>query len=128
MMILPPLASGYYALFVEGLRFDMRLGVNPEEVEAQPVQIDIAMVTRRLGDGDGIEDVVDYNHLRDAALTLAEERHFGLQETFCEVLIDQLRRHSGVAGIVVETRKLTVYKDITSVGCRMVAIDPAALA
>ena len=54
----------------------MRLGVYPEEVAPQPVRIDMTAIVSRLQDGDGIEDVVDYNLLRDTALSLAEERHF----------------------------------------------------
>jgi dihydroneopterin aldolase len=72
--------------------------------------------------------VVDYNHLRDTVLALRDECPIGLQETVCERLIDRLRSHRGVAGAIVETRKIAIYSDAEGVGCRMASIDPAALA
>ncbi|MEM9233397.1 MAG: dihydroneopterin aldolase [Pseudomonadota bacterium] len=126
-MNIPPLKEGYYAVFIETLRLDMRLGVYPEEVTPQPVQIDIAAIVRRLGPGDGIEDVVDYNHLRDDALALAEERHFGLQETYCEALIGRLRDRETIYGVTIETRKLSAFADSAAIGCRMTDIDPGVL-
>lgn len=126
-MNIPPLKEGYYAVFIETLRIDMRLGVYPEEVTPQPVQIDIAAMVKRLGPGDGIEDVVDYNHLRDDALALAEERHFGLQETYCEALIRRLRDRETISGVMIETRKLSAFADCTAIGCQMADIDPSVL-
>lgn len=126
-MRLPLLASGYYAIFVDNLRIDMRLGVNPDEVSPQPVSIDIAAIVRRIGAGDGIEDVVDYNHLRDDALELCDERHFGLQESYCEALIGRLRARDTIAGVMVETRKLSAFADCAGIGCHMSDIDPDAL-
>ena len=126
-MMIPRLNKGYYAVFAEDLRLDMRLGVYPEEVTPQPVRIDILAIVQRLGDGDGIEDVVDYNHLRDDALALADERHFGLQETYCEALISRLRDRDTIHGVIVETRKLSAFADCAAIGCHMSDIDPAAL-
>ena len=126
-MRVPLLAKGYYAIFADNLRIDMRLGVNPDEVSPQPVRIDIIAIVRRLGEGDGIEDVVDYNHLRDDALELCEERHFGLQESYCEALIERLRARDTIAGVIVETRKLSAFADCAGIGCHMTDIEPEAL-
>lgn len=127
-MQLPLLADGHYAVFLEDLRVHVRLGVLPHEVRPQAVSCAIAMVVSRIGAGDGIEDVVDYNHLRESVLRLTGEAHYGLQETLCEAIIEDLRRHPNVHGVAVETRKLTVYDDAHAVGCRMVSIDPRVLA
>ena len=127
-MHLPLLASGFYAIFAEDLRLDMRLGVYPEEVTPQPVRIDVAAIVTRLSEGDGIEDVVDYNHLRDTALQLAESRHFGLQETYCETLMAELRAHEHIRGVMVETRKLSAFADCAAIGCYMTDLDRRILA
>ena len=127
-MRLPLLASGYYAVFLEDLRRKVRLGVLAHEAEPQLVRFDVAMVLMRAGPGDGIEDVADYNHLRDAVLSLTEERHFGLQETLCEAIIDRLMALPEVHGVAVETRKLTVYEDAQAVGCAMTRVDARARA
>ncbi len=124
----PPLAEGYYALFIENLRCEMRIGVNPDERKPQLVQFDIAAIVQRLGPGDGIEDVPDYNHLRDTVIELAAAKHYGLQETLCEQVIENLMGHRFIHGVMIETRKLNVYADANSVGCHMIRIKPYALA
>ena len=128
MIALPPLARGYYAVFLEDLRRKVRLGVLAHEAEPQLVRFDVAMVLTRVGPGDGIEDVADYNHLRDTVLALTAERHFGLQESLCEAIIEQLSALPEVSGVAVETRKLAVYEDAGAVGCRMARFDADALA
>ena len=126
-MNLPHLKPGYYAVFLENLRVQMRLGVLEHEKAPQTVSLTIGMVLSRVGPGDGIEDVVDYDHLRQTALELIEERAFGLQETLCEEIIERLLKHHNVHGVNVETRKLCVYDDADAVGCRMAQFDPEAL-
>ena len=126
-MRLPLLAPGYYAVFLEDLRRKVRLGVLAHETKPQLVRFDVAMVLSRVGTGDGIEDVADYNHLRDAILDLTAERHFGLQETLCEAIIERLMALPEVHGVAVETRKLTVYEDAQAVGCAMTRVDACAL-
>ena len=128
MIALPPLAPGRYAVFLEDLRRKVRLGVLAHEAEPQLVRFDVAMVLARVGPGDGIEDVADYNHLRDAVTELTAERHFGLQETLCEAIIERLLALPEVSGVAVETRKLAVYEDAGAVGCRMARYAPGALA
>ncbi|MEM0929900.1 MAG: dihydroneopterin aldolase [Pseudomonadota bacterium] len=127
-MHIPELSTGYYAVFLEDLRLDVRLGILPSERAAQPVSFHIAAIVARIGPGDGIEDVVDYNHLRDTVLDIVEGGPVGLQETLCEAIIEGLMRRPSVHGVVVETRKLSVYDDAQSAGCRMSRVAPEALA
>lgn len=126
-MRLPHLADGYYAVFLEDLRAHVKLGVLDHETRPQAVSFSIGAIVSRVGKGDGIEDVVDYDHLRQTVLDVTNGEHFGLQESLCEAIIQSLRTHDNVHGVVVETRKLTVYDDAQAVGCRMASIDPEAL-
>ncbi|MEO1041897.1 MAG: dihydroneopterin aldolase [Pseudomonadota bacterium] len=127
-MHLPILAPGFYAVFLEDLRLDVRIGILPSEKLAQPVSFQIAAIVQRISAGDGIEDVVDYNHLRDTVFEIVEAGPVGLQETLCEAIIERLFSRPSVHGVVVETRKLSVYDDAESVGCRMSNIAQEALA
>lgn len=126
-MQIPLLSPGHYAVFLDDLRLQVRLGVLPEETVPQTVGFSLCVILSRIGPGDGIEDVVDYNHLRDTVLRLTEKRAYGLQETLCEAIIEDLRSHRNVHGAIVETRKLCVYSDAEAVGCRMDSIDEEAL-
>lgn len=121
-MDLPLLKSGYYAVFLEEMRSHVKLGVLPHETRPQAVSFSVAAIVSRIGPGDGLEDVVDYNHLRDTITGLTTDQHYGLQETLCEAVIENLLRHSYVHGVLIETRKLTVYDDAQAVGCRMATI------
>ncbi|GGY43406.1 dihydroneopterin aldolase [Parvularcula lutaonensis] len=126
-MRLPNLAEGYYAVFLEDLRAHVKLGVLEHETRPQAVSFQVGAIVTRVGKGDGIEDVVDYDHLRQTVLDVTEGEHFGLQESLCEAIIKTLRTHGNVHGVVVETRKLAVYDDAQAVGCRMASIDREAL-
>lgn len=126
-MNLPHLASGYYAVFLERLTVQVTLGVLAHEKAPQTVSFSIAAILSRIGPGDGIEDVVDYDHLRETVLDLVRGRSFGLQETLCEAIIETLLARPNVHGVVVETRKLCVYDDADAVGCRMAEIAEEAL-
>lgn len=127
-MNIPSLKKGYYCLFLEALTRKIGIGVYPEETIPQPVKINVMTIVSRLSDGDGIEDVIDYNHLRDTVTKLTDERHFGLQETFCEAIISELMTHDGVHGVIVETRKTALFEDCDAMGCRMSRIDDGVLA
>ena len=110
----PLLKPGFYAVFLENMRSHVKLGVLAHETRPQAVSFSIAAIVRRIGRGDGIEDVVDYNHLRETVMD--------------EAIIEMLRVHPSVYGVMVETRKLTVYDDAEAVGCTMARIDQEALA
>ncbi|MEE4208375.1 MAG: dihydroneopterin aldolase [Parvularcula sp.] len=127
MAPLPLLAPGYYSVFLENLRRHVKLGVLPHETRPQPVSVSIAVVVARVGEGDGIEDVVDYDSLRSCVSALTAERHFGLQETLCEAIIEDLMARPHIFGVAVETRKLAVYDDAAAVGCAMSRFDPKVL-
>jgi len=124
---LPLLKPGYYTVFLEEMRSHVKLGVLPHETRPQAVSFSAAIIVSRIGHGDGIEDVVDYNHLRETIIDLTTDQHYGLQETLCEAIIEGLQQHPNVHGVVIETRKLTVYDDAQAVGCRMASIVPEAL-
>lgn len=126
-MQIPPLTAGHYAVFLEDLRQHVRLGVLPHETRPQAVSFSLAAIVSRTGPGDGIEDVVDYNSLRDTVLSLTKNTHYGLQETLCEAVIEHLFEHRQVRGVIIETRKLAVYDDAKAVGCHMARIDAEAL-
>ncbi|NRA29384.1 MAG: dihydroneopterin aldolase [Parvularculaceae bacterium] len=121
-MDLPLLQPGFYTVFLEEMRSHVKLGVLPHETRPQAVSFSVAAIVSRIGPGDGLEDVVDYNHLRDTIIDLTTDQHYGLQETLCEAIIENLQRHPNVHGVIIETRKLTVYDDAQAVGCRMAAI------
>jgi 7,8-dihydroneopterin aldolase/epimerase/oxygenase len=110
-----------YRILLEGLEVEMGLGIHDAERAApQRVTLDVAM-TCRYPDlpRDRIEDVVNYDFLRDEIRTLAGSRHFELQETLCEEVAALTLREAPVVEVRVRSMKLDIYPD-ARVGCEIV--------
>jgi len=66
--------------------------------------------------GDQIEEVLDYDFLRSGIAQLAASRHFNLQETFAQAVMDMCLSRVEVTGALVRTEKPDVYPDTEAVG------------
>lgn len=110
-----------YRILLEGLEVTMGLGIHDVERAApQRVMLDVAMTCRYPNlPQDRIEDVVDYDFLRDEIRTLVAARHFELQETLCEEVAALALRERHVVEVQVRSMKLDIYPD-ARVGCEIV--------
>ncbi|MFP3943219.1 MAG: dihydroneopterin aldolase [Alphaproteobacteria bacterium] len=109
--------------FLHGYEVMCSIGVYESERRSpQRVVIDIAIFTRAVpeGAGDRIEDVVDYDFLREGIACLCADRHFDLQETLAREICALCLENPGVLGAAVATRKPDIYRDAEAVGCEMV--------
>ena len=87
------------------------------------VELDVIPPT---GDNDHIDDVVDYDFLRNGIRELVDAGHYNLQETLCAQIVDLCLTKSNVLRAIVSTRKPDVYADCQSVGVEMTGErDPA---
>jgi len=80
------------------------------------VTVELWLAPREAPKGDRIEEVLDYDFLRDEIRKLAEGRHFNLQETFVEAVMDACLAREEVTGALVRTEKPDVYPDTEAVG------------
>jgi 7,8-dihydroneopterin aldolase/epimerase/oxygenase len=112
--------SAVYAIILREHALMVRIGIHDFERQGpQRLLVTAAVAMARKSDGDAIGHVVDYDYLREEAATLAGERHYELQESFCEALIARCRQRAGVLGVAVLTQKPDVYPDCRAVGCLM---------
>ncbi|MGV6800773.1 MAG: dihydroneopterin aldolase [bacterium] len=124
----PLLKSGYYSIFLNRYRRQVSIGIYPNERAArQELQFTVRIILQRTGPTDTIEDVVDYDYIRDTIDTIVAERHFDLQETLCEEILHQCRRRDGVFGAFIRTEKTKIYDSCDGVGCEFADIDPICL-
>ena len=65
---------------------------------------------------DQIDEVLDYDFLRDEINTLTMKRHFNLQETLAETIADRVLTRPLVQLVRVQIQKPDVYKDCESLG------------
>lgn len=110
-----------YTILLEGLEVVMGLGIHAHERTApQRVMLSVTMTCRYdAAPGDRIEDVVDYDFLREGIRDLAESRHFELQETLCDQVAALALADARVTQVRVRSMKLDVYPD-ARVGCDVV--------
>ena len=110
-----------FTTILDSLAVMIRLGIHAFEAEPQRVVISVEMTVsypEPLGD-DAIEQVLDYDFIREKIVALAAERRFALQETLCETIAQICLADRRVGRVRVRTMKTDVYPD-ARIGCEIV--------
>ena len=71
---------------------------------------------------DQLNEVVDYDFMRETIKEIAAKGHIQLQETFCDEIITAMLAHPKVLAARVSTSKPDVYPDCHSVGVEVFRI------
>ena len=110
-----------FTTILEGLEVMIRLGIHPHEAEPQRVRLSVRMTVayERPPSGDRIEEVLDYDFVRDGVHRLAAGEGFALQETLCEAVAGLCLLDARVREVRVRSMKMDVYPD-AAVGCEVV--------
>lgn len=112
-----------YTILLEELEVTMGLGVHDHERAApQRVVLSVTMACRyAAAPQDRIEDVVDYDFLRERILALAASRHFELQEVLCDQVAALALADPRVYQVQVRSTKPDIYPD-ARIGCEIVRL------
>ena len=110
-----------YTTRLDGLSVTMGLGIHPHEAAPQRVVVSVRMtiVYPAPVAEDRIEEVLDYDFVRDGIQRLAATRRFALQETLCDAIAALCLADARVEEVEVRTAKPDVYPD-ASIGCEVV--------
>ncbi|PAX06688.1 dihydroneopterin aldolase [Sphingomonas lenta] len=111
-----------YTTLLDGLELPVRLGIHPHELAApQRVRLSVRMTVAypQPVANDRIEEVLDYDFVREGVHAMARERRFALQETLCDAVAALCLRDERVIEVVVRSVKPDVYPD-AAVGCEVV--------
>ena len=65
---------------------------------------------------DKLDEVVDYDFMRETIRTRAQKGHIHLQETLCDEIVAAILEHPNVMAVRVSTAKPDVYPDCEAVG------------
>ena len=65
---------------------------------------------------DKLDEVVDYDFVREVIAKRIARGHIELQETLCDELVQQLLAHPQVRAVRLSTQKPDVYPDCAGVG------------
>ena len=118
-------------LFLRGLDLPVHIGIHDFEVgQAQRVRLDIDLyvpLDATSPERDQIDEVVDYDFVRQVVHARVAQGHIGLQETLCDDVLDQLLAHPGVLAARVATCKPDVYPDCEAVGVEAFRAKPGVI-
>ena len=75
---------------------------------------------------DQLEEVVDYDFMRDTIAKLMSRGHIQLQESLCDDIVKAMLAHPSVRAARVSTMKPDVYPDCEGVGVEVFSIKESA--
>lgn len=110
-----------YTTVLDDMIVPMRLGIHPHEATPQRVRLSVRMTVAydRAPSADRIEEVLDYDFVRQGILRLAAGEGFALQETLVDAVAALCLVDDRVREVRVRSTKLDVYPD-AAVGCEVV--------
>lgn len=109
---------------LKGFALPVSIGIHAFEKRGPQrviVDLDLLVADPSPLKADRIAEAVDYDGLRDGIRALVKGRHFNLQETLCQAIVDLCLADSRIAVARVRTRKPDVYPDCEWVGCEIEA-------
>lgn len=119
-------------LFLRGLQVQASIGIHGfERAAPQRLRCDIDLYVplhASTPQRDAIEEVVDYDFVRQVVHQAVAAGHIGLQETLGDAILDALLTHPGVVAVRVATSKPDVYPDCEAVGVETFRLRPDAAA
>ncbi len=112
-------------IFIRGLVLDLLIGVHAhEQVRTQKVAIDVDLY---LEPGppplrDALEEVLDYEQVRERVREVASGEPVKLQETLVERIAEVCLAIEGVRGVRIAMEKLEIFEDARGVGFELVRL------
>ena len=107
-------------LFLRDYEVWINIGVHDfERVAAQRIIFDVDLyvpLAQNTPRNDRIDEVVNYDFVRDEVTRIVTQGHIDLQETLCDTVLGALLAHPQVVAARVSTRKPDVYDDCDAVG------------
>ena len=117
-------------LFLRGYELQVRIGIHDFELQApQRMRFDVDLYVPYAHSSptqDRIDEIVDYDFVRDTIRRLCETGHINLQETLCDAIARGLLANAQVAAVSVSTCKPDVYPDCDAVGVEVFRLRDAA--
>ncbi len=118
--LLDPRLADCRRIFLHEFSIDVSIGFHDFEREApQRVIIDVDLfvpMAVSTAVNDEVAEVFDYDFIRRSVTQLAHSRHFNLQETLIDGIVELCLAQGSVRAVRARTQKPDVYPDCRSVG------------
>ena len=116
-------------LFLRDYEIYINIGVHDIEKKAEQrviLNVDLYIpLAKNTPTNDQLDEVVDYDFMRETIKARASKGHIHLQETFCDDILAVMLAHPKVLAACVRTAKPDVYPDCHSVGVEVFRIKSA---
>ncbi len=107
-------------LFLKNYEISMNIGVHDFEKKGEQrviVNVDLYVpLEMNTPSQDQLEEVVDYDFMRQTIADVISGGHIHLQETLCDEIVKRMLAHPRVHATRVSTEKPDVYPDCNGVG------------
>lgn len=107
-------------LFLRDYDILINIGVHDFEKKAEQrvvINIDLYVpLANNTPTGDDLNEVVDYDFMRETIKEITGQGHIQLQETLCDEIMQRMLAHPLVVAARVSTEKPDVYPDCAAVG------------
>jgi len=116
----------FYQIYLRDLRVEASIGIHDfERASKQELLISaVILLKEKVLLSDTIDDVVDYDFVRDLIIKQAARKHWELQESLCAGIAEACVMKDDVLGAIIRTEKTSVYADAAAVGCRIAKLSP----
>ena len=118
--LLDPRLAQCRRIYLREAVFDANIGVyDRERGAAQRLVVNVDLFVALAASTprhDRVDEVVDYDFVRETVRRRIERGHVNLQETLVDDLAAALLAHPGVVAVRVCTEKPDVYEDVAGVG------------
>lgn len=115
-----PELSDCRRLFLRNYEVQINIGVHEFEKKGEQrvlINVDLFIpLALSTPQADQLDEVVDYDFMRDTIARRMAEGHIHLQETLCDDVARAMLAHPKVRAVRVSTEKPDVYPDCQSVG------------
>ena len=106
-------------IFIRDYALPVSIGVHDDErrgPQTVVLNIDIVLAGAPQADDDALAAVLDYDFVRGEIQALVAGRHFNLQETLCQQILELFRGRPEIAQVRIASEKPDVYDDCAAVG------------
>lgn len=113
-------------LFLSNYEIYINIGVHDFEKRGEQrvlINVDLFVpLTENTPTHDSLEEVVDYDFMRQSIVERVSKGHIHLQETLCDDVAKIMLKHPRVRAVRVSTAKPDVYPDCDAVGVEIFLI------
>ena len=126
--LLDPRLGNCRRIFLHDFSLQVSIGFHDYELTApQRVLINVDLfvpIASSTSQSDQVHEVVDYDYVRQGIIDWAGSRHFNLQETLLDGIVEICFGQPAVHAVRASTQKPDVYPDCRTVGIEVFRFRP----